>query len=252
MIVTTAQEILHLRRAGRVTAKALNVAKCLVQAGMSTAELDKIIEDVIRHEGCKAAFKKVAGYAHASCISIGPEVVHGVPDKNRIIQPGDLVSIDTGAIYNGYYSDAAISLVIPPASEEALALVHLTESALRFAIQAAVAGGVTGIITRAIVDTTYGHNANPIKNYAGHGVGTSLHEGPTIPNYSADKLNPELFNKIEPGMVLAIEPMITLGTGDTEVLPNGWTVVTTDRKLAAHAELTILVTEQGIEILSKE
>ena len=256
MIVTNAHEILSLMKAGKAAAKALRVARHLIQAGMSTADLNKIIEDVIRHEGCKAAFKKVPGYHWASCISINEEVVHGAPDPNRIIQPGDLVSIDTGAVCNGYFSDTAISLAIPPVSAEVANLIFQTERALYDAMSAAVAGRCLGDITTAIASVCDEAHISPrifpIKDYSGHGVGMTLHEPPAIPNYAPDKTGVAFRTAIEPGSVLAIEPMITYGSGETEVLPNGWTVVTKDKKLTAHCEHTILVTEQGVTILTED
>ena len=251
MKVTQAHEVLYLQEAGRVAARALNVAKGLIKPGMTTLELDKIIEDVIYMGGCLPAFKGYRGYKHASCISINAEVVHGIPSAEIIFREGDLVSIDTGAIKDGYYSDTAISIILPPASSEALRLIKRTEHALKAGIAAAQVGAKIGDISLAIKRAA--GNYGIIRGYSGHCVGKTLQELPQIPNqmeYSEKDDVP--FNiELEAGMIMAIEPMFCLGGENTIVKPDGWTVVTTDGSLCAHFENTIQLTEFGPVILTE-
>jgi len=251
MKVTTTYELLALQKAGHIAAQALNIAKRIVKVGMTTLELDKTIQDAIYQNGGLAAFKGHEGYKYASCISINADVVHGVPSSDTTIHAGDLVSIDTGAICNGHYSDAAISFVIPPIHQYALRLVNKTEQALKAAIQASQPYARIGDISRAIQQVA--GSKGIIKNYTGHCIGRALHELPKIPNEmkpSESEEDPYNF-VLEPGMVIAIEPMFCLGTGDTFKKNDGWTVTTTDNTLSAHCEHTVLITLFGPVVLTE-
>ena len=258
MIATQTDEVLALQKAGRVAAKALKVAQMLIKPGMSTLELDKIIQDAIFQNGCLAAFKGYQGFNHASCISINAEVVHGVPSAEVFFQQGDLVSIDTGAICDGYYSDTAISFVLPPAKDAASRLVKRTEHALKAGIAAALVGNTIGDISRAIQQAA-GKQYCIIKGYTGHSLGKELHELPQIPNEilkTESKSNAPFNIELQHGMILAIEPMLCEygpdGYGNTFVSENGWTVITSDGGLAAHFEHTIMVTTFGPVILTED
>jgi methionyl aminopeptidase len=248
MIVTKPEELWALMEAGRIAAQALKVAKGMIRAGMTTLELDGIILKTIITYGALPAFRGVKGYPFASCISVNDEVVHGLP-SNRVLKPGDLVSIDTGASYGGYVSDTAISVVIPPGSQEALSLLKATEDAIDHAIRNAKPGTV-GDLSKAIQDGIPKH-LGIIKGYCGHGLGKTLHEPPSIPNFVTDPQRPPYNAPLPAGSIIAIEPMVTTGTGDVMVKQDGWTVATIDGRLCAHFEHTLWITEQGVIVLTK-
>jgi methionyl aminopeptidase len=230
----------------------LRAAKELIKPGMTTAALDKIIADTIAANGCLPAFKGYRGFQHASCISINEEVVHSIPADDQFIKMGDIVSIDTGAISDGYYSDTAITLIIGEVGGKKQQLVRKTEAALKAGIKAAQAGATIGDISKAIGRVG---GSGVIKGYTGHGLGKTLHEFPQVPNevMGYERMDSLPFNTVlEVGMVLAIEPMIALGNGATMVLDDGWTVVTVDGSVAAHFEHTIMITAFGPVILTED
>lgn len=248
MIVTKANEVLALTEAGRVAARALQVAKSLIRAGMTTLELNAIVEETIRRCGLEPAFLTIKGWKHASCISVNDEVVHGIPG-DRVLKAGDLVKIDTGAVCDGYMSDTAISIIIPPGCQDSLHILRVTQEALESAIRR-IKPGIVLDVSKAIQEGIP-KSVGILKGYHGHGVGVSIWEPPTIPNSVIDSKNALYHVSVPPGSVIAVEPMLTLGTGEVVVKPDGWTVATKDGKLAAHFEHTLLITEQGIIILTK-
>jgi methionyl aminopeptidase len=213
---------------------------------MSTMDINKIGEEVIRSFGCIPSFLNYNGYPASICVSVNDEVVHGIPSKNRIIQEGDIVSLDAGLIYKGYHSDAARTHAVGEVSAEARKLMEVTKQSFFEGIKYAMEGYRIGDIGHAVQKYAESFGMGVIRDYTGHGTGTKLHEDPYIPNYG----KPGKGAKIERGMTLAIEPMIALGSYDVRVLGNDWTVVMRDGKKSAHYENTILVTDGEPEILT--
>jgi methionyl aminopeptidase len=252
-------EIARMRSAGRIVAEVLALMEEHLEPGISTAELDRIAERHIRGAGGIPSFLNYLGgrrydardphaYPASTCISIDDEIVHGIPG-DREVRAGQIVSVDVGVIYDGWHGDGARSFVCggeAAATPEVAGLVRTTRLALMAGIQAARPGCRLGDISGAIEEVASTGPYGIIRQYVGHGIGTSMHEDPNVPNYRTRSPGIEL----APGHCFAIEPMLTLGTEDTEVLEDGWTVVTADGSLAAHFEHTIAVTEQGPEILT--
>lgn len=247
IILKSPWEIDKLRIANRIVANVLKELSTIVKAGSSTYDLDKIAEEKIKLYGAAPAFKGYHGYPATACISINNEVVHGIPSKKRILENGDLVSIDLGAVYDGYYGDSAISLIVGSDSEVVNGLIDVTRTALLIGIKEAVAGVHLGNISSAIQKYVEDAGFNVVRKFVGHGIGKALHEPPEVPNYGERGYGPVL----KEGMVLAIEPMVNAGGPDVRVLEDGWTVVTVDGSLSAHFEHTIAITVNGPEILSK-
>ncbi|MCS7221632.1 MAG: type I methionyl aminopeptidase [Anaerolineae bacterium] len=251
----TAEEIALMRKAGRIVAEVHELMRRMVRPGISTAELDAAAEELIRRRNALPAFK---GYPHTGrndfpatlCTSINEELVHGIPSPKRILREGDIISIDVGAIYGGYYGDAAWTYPVGQISEEAQRLLATTEGALYVAIAAARPGRRLRDISTAIERYVKEHGFNVARNYTGHGIGRQMHEEPQVWNY-VDKGYRDGNVVLLPGMTLALEPMVNAGTGDTKVLADGWTVVTADGRLSAHFEHTIVVTEGEPEILTR-
>ena len=217
-----------------------------IRPGMSTLEIDILGESVIRKLGCIPNFKNYNGYPASVCVSVNDEVVHGIPNKKRILQEGDIVSLDAGLIYKGYHSDAARTHAVGQISPEARQLIDVTRQSFFEGMKYAKAGNHLNDICSAIDNyvTSYGYGI--VSALCGHGIGTHLHEAPDIPNYTMKKRG----IKLRPGMTLAIEPMINMGTGEVDWLDDEWTVVTRDGKLSAHYENTVLITEGEPEILT--
>jgi methionyl aminopeptidase len=243
------REIEKMRTAGRIVAEVLALVESELKPGVSTGQLDKLAERHIRSAGAVPSFK---GYGHRSnpfpaslCISIDDEVVHGIPG-DRTIRAGQIVSIDAGAIYDGWHGDAARTFVVGSARPEIGALVDTTRMAMMAGIAAAVPGAHLGDISAAIEDVAAPHGYGIVRQFVGHGIGTEMHQEPQVPNYRTGVRG----MKLAPGICLAIEPMLTLGRHEVEVKPDGWTVVTSDGSLAAHFEHTIAVTDSGPEILT--
>ena len=213
---------------------------------MSTKDIDTLGEEIIRSYGCIPSFLNYNGYPASICVSVNQEVVHGIPDKHRIIHEGDIVSLDAGVIYKGYHSDAARTHAVGEVSEEAKKLIQVTKECFFEGIKYAKAGNhlfdISGAIGRYAEERGYG----VVRDLCGHGIGTALHEAPEIPNYEVGRNGV----KLRPGMTLAIEPMINIGTYEVDWLDDDWTVVTRDGSLSAHYENTILITEGEPRILS--
>ena len=214
--------------------------------GMSTYDIDKLGEEVIRSYGCEPSFLNYQGYPASVCISINEEVVHGIPSKNRILKDGDIISLDAGVIYKGYHSDSARTYGIGEIADTSEYLIEATKQSFFEGLVAARAGNHVRDIGIAIESYADECGLGVVIDLVGHGVGKNLHEKPEVPNYAASRRGP----KLKPGMTIAIEPMITLGDYDVRWLDDGWTVVTTDGSLAAHYENTILITDGDPVILS--
>ena len=243
--VKSAAEIATMRRAGRLVAEVLALVESELRPGVTTARLDEIAERHIRKAGATPSFKGYYGYPASICISIDAEVVHGIPG-NRTIRAGQVVSIDAGAIVDGYHGDAARTFIVDKAPPAVVELVETTRLALLAGIAAARPGHRIWDVSAAVEDVALPHGYGIVRPYVGHGIGTAMHEEPQVPNYRTTKRGIEL----RPGICLAIEPMFTLGSADVETKSDGWTVVTRDGSLAAHFEHTVAVTEHGAEILT--
>ncbi len=235
-----------MRRAGRVVAEVLGLVEEELRPGVSTSRLDRIAEEHIRKAGGTPSFKGYYGFPSSLCISIDREVVHGIPG-DRTIANGQVVSIDAGAIIDGYHGDAARTFIVGDASPEARELVATTRRALEAGIAAAVSGNRIWDISAAVEDVALPRGYGVVRPYVGHGIGTAMHEEPQVPNYRTKTKGIEL----APGICLAIEPMFTLGSADVETLADGWTVVTRDGSVAAHFEDSVAVTEDGPEVLTR-
>ena len=245
------QEIEKMRRAGRIVAEVLALVESELKPGVSTAHLDQAAERFIRKAGAIPSFKGYhasrgnPGFPASLCISIDQEVVHGIPG-DRTIRAGQVVSVDAGAILDGWHGDAARTFIVGPGTPEIRALVETTQLAMMAGIAAAVPGNRIGDISAAIEDVAIAGGYGVVRPFVGHGIGTAMHEEPQVPNYRSGAKGMEL----KPGICLAIEPMLTLGKADVWVMPDGWTVVTRDGSLAAHFEHSIAVTDHGPEILT--
>ena len=234
-----------MRRAGSVVAEVLQEMARAVRPGITTHELDAIAERLIRKADCIPAFKGYCGFPASICASINEEVVHGIPSIRRL-QDGDIISIDVGAVYQGYYGDAAATFPVGDVDPEALRLIQVTEESLRQGITQTVAGNHLTDISHAVQTYVESHGFAVVRNYVGHGIGNQMHEEPQVPNFGKAGHGPRL----ETGMVLAIEPMVNAGTWQVETLQDQWTVVTLDRKWSAHFEHTVAIGANSPEILT--
>ncbi|HEY5340435.1 MAG TPA: type I methionyl aminopeptidase [Candidatus Aquilonibacter sp.] len=241
----SARELKTMRRSGKVTAAVLTELMQKARAGMTTGQLDEMAENGIRERGGIPTFMGYHGYAASICASVNDEVVHGIPG-DRVLRDGDLLSIDIGTTLDGYVSDSAVTVAIGAISHEAQRLLDVTQECLMIGIAKMQRGNRLGDIGHAIQKHAEGHGYGVVRELVGHGVGTAMHEEPQVPNFGKAGTGIEL----RPGLVLAIEPMITQGSHEVEILKDGWTVVTADGKLAAHFEHTIAVTEGGPRILT--
>lgn len=248
IVLKTRRELELMREAGRISAGALRVAGEAVQPGISTAEIDKIAYDYIKSQNAIPSFLNLYGFPATACISINNEVIHGIPDKKHILKEGDIVSIDLGAVYEGYHGDNAATFACGKISEAAQRLCDTTKESLYVGLSKAVAGNRLGDIGSAICEYCVSRGYGVVREYTGHGVGKKLHEDPSVPNYGT----PGKGVRLLPGMTIAIEPMINEGTEKVRVLKNEWTVVTTDGKLSAHFEHTVAITDGECIILTKE
>lgn len=246
IIIKTAQEIGLIRESCRRLADVFQNLEQAVKPGMSTMEINILGDQMIRKHGCIPNFLHYNGYPASICVSVNEEVVHGIPRKKRILQEGDIVSLDAGLIYKGYHSDAARTYAVGEISREAQLLIERTRQSFFEGIRMARAGGHLHDISNAIDDYISQFGYGIVRDLVGHGVGTSLHEDPQIPNFRQRRKGVRLV----PGMTLAVEPMINLGRADVEWLDDDWTVVTEDGSISAHYENTILITEGEPEILT--
>lgn len=245
-------EIEIMRVADQIVAKALAAVRQAAKPGVSTLELDRIAEDVIRSAGAEPAFKGYQGsgpypFPGTLCTSINEEVVHGIPSEERILKEGDIVSIDCGAKYHGFYGDSALTVAVGKVSETARRLMRVTEESLELAIKNAVVGNRLSDIGGAIQDHAEGEGFAVVRDFVGHGIGRSLHEEPQVPHYRTHGHN----ERLRVGLVIAIEPMINEGTWQVDSAPDGWTQLTRDRKLSAHFEHSVAISEDGPQVLSR-
>jgi methionyl aminopeptidase len=246
IILKSPEEIAKMRRAGRIVAATIDAVTAAVRPGLTTGNLDEVAEKTILDEGATPSFKGYRGFPASICASVNEEVVHGIPGA-RTLKEGDILSLDFGAIWEGYHADSAVSVFVgEPRSAEAEKLVRVTEEALDAGISQVRAGNRLSDISNAVQHVVEGAGFAVVREYVGHGVGRNLHEDPQIPNYGPPGRGPEL----KPGLVVAIEPMVNLGGWETRVLADGWTVVTADGSLSAHFEHTIAVTDEGPEVLT--
>src|SRR5262245_439416 len=227
-----------MRDAGRLVADVLTALSAQVAPGVSTADLDAVAEKMIAAAGATPAFKGYHGYPASICASINDEVIHGIPSGRRLLQPGDIISIDVGASLEGYFGDSAITLPVGQVSEEAARLLTVTEEALYKAIDVARPGGRISDIGHAVQKHVEAYGFSVVREFVGHGIGQKMHEEPQVPNYGEAGRGPRLAE----GMVLAIEPMVNAGKPAVKVLSDGWTAVTRDKSLSAHFEHTVAIT----------
>jgi len=246
IVLRSRREIEKLRAANRMVAELLELLKRRVRPGISTAALDKIAEDEIVRRGARPAFKGYAGFPATLCTSINHEIVHGIPSRKRKLKEGDIISLDVGVCLDGYYGDAAITVPVGKISTVARRLLDVTRASLEKAIARAWPGERLHTISHSVQEHAEKNGFSVVRDFVGHGIGTELHEPPQVPNYG----QPGTGLLLKSGMVLAIEPMINQGGWEVEVLADGWTAVTRDRKLSAHFEHTIAITDDGPEILS--
>ena len=246
VILKLPDEIEKLRTSNLIVAEILSELRERIRPGVTTNELDSYCEELSRKKRVKPAFKGYRGYPFALCTSVNGEVVHGMPSDRPLVS-GDILSLDFGVNYKGYYGDAAITVPVGAVSAEAMRLLKVTEAGLYDAIRQARAGNRLGDVSAAVQERVEAAGFSVVRDFVGHGIGRSLHEDPQIPNYGVRGRGIEL----KPGMVLAIEPMVNEGSYEVRVLPDGWTVVTKDGKLSAHFEHSVAITENGPDILSR-
>lgn len=247
IVLKTAKEIEKMRKACIISAEALQVAGEAVKPGITTYEIDRIAYRYIKKQGAEPNFLNLYGFPATACISINDEVIHGIPSKTRVLNEGDIVSIDLGAKVDGYNGDNAATFAVGKISEEAKRLCDTTRESLYKGIEQAVAGNRIGDIAFAIQTYCEERGFSVVREYTGHGVGTKLHEDPSVPNYGTAGRGQRLL----PGMTIAIEPMINMGKKEVKQLPDGWTVKTLDGKMSAHFEHTIAITSNGPLILTQ-
>ena len=242
------EELQKMRRSGRILAETIDEVLEAVAPGLNTADLNAVAERRIRAEGAVPSFLGYKGFTASICASINDEIVHGIPSPKRVLAEGDLLSLDFGAIWEGYHSDSAVTVFVggTAPSDGAARLVKTTEASLNAAIDAIRPGGRLSDIGCAVESIAAPAGFGIVREYGGHGIGRAMHEDPFVQNWGPPGRGPDL----RPGLVLAVEPMLTLGGEETRVLADGWTVVTADGSLSAHFEHTIAVTEDGPEVLT--
>ena len=246
--IKTPQEIEEYKAAGSLSKQALRLAGSLVRPGISTIEIDRAVESFIVLHGGIPAFKGYGGFPGSICASPNEAIVHGIPSSQMFLNDGDIISIDTGATVNGWVGDNAWTFFVGEPKPEVKALCEVTLDCLKAGIEQAVPGNHLGDIGYAVQHLAESHGYGVVREYVGHGVGRVMHEDPNVPNYGRRHRGV----KLQVGMIIAIEPMITLGTYENHTLPNGWTVVTDDGLPAAHYENTIAITEDGPVILTQD
>lgn len=244
--IRTSQEIAKMRRSGIALRAVLDAVRVAVVAGSTTMDLERVAEAKIAELGGISAFKGYHGYPRMLCTSINSEVVHGIPSKKNTLREGDVVSIDCGVVIDGYYSDSAITVPVGKVAPEIEKLLAVTESSLASAIQVVRAGVHLGDVGAAVQDVVEAAGFSVVREFVGHGIGTSMHEDPQIPNYGRRGIG----IKLREGMVLAIEPMVNAGKPEVRVLEDGWTAVTVDGSVSAHFEHTVAVMADGAQVLT--
>ena len=245
IVLKSRDEVEIMRRAGRVVARTLDLVGREIKPGMTTADLDALIEEFIRSEGAIPAFKNYQGYPGSACVSIDDEVVHGIPGK-RVIKEGEIVSVDVGSIVDEFYGDSARTFAIGEISPGKAKLMEYTKKALMAGIDKARKDNKLGAISEAVQKVAESQGYGVVRQLVGHGIGRKMHEEPQVPNFGSADEGPVL----KTGMVIAIEPMINMGTYEVKTMPDGWTVVTADGQPSAHFEHTVAITENGPDILT--
>jgi methionyl aminopeptidase len=246
--IKTAEEIELMARANQIVAGALNSIQQSIKPGFTTWKLDKIAEAYALDNGSTPAFKGYRGYPASLCVSLNEQVVHGIPSKKVVVRDGDIVSIDFGVNYKGYYGDAAVSIALGDVSKSRCRLLQVTRDALTFGIDQVRPGKRISDVSLAVQRHVEKNNFHVVKQFVGHGIGTHLHEAPEVPNYHRKGRSPRLL----PGMVIAIEPMVNVGTSNVKILGDGWTVITADKSDSAHFEHSVAVTEGDPLVLSAD
>jgi methionyl aminopeptidase len=246
IIIKSDQEIDIMRESGKVTGYILKELENIVRPGITTADINEFVEKTIRDRGMIPTFLGYGGFPASACVSINEEVVHGIPDSKRVLQEGDIVSVDVGSTHKGYVSDAARTYPVGRISDEAQRLIDVTRESFFCGIEMCKVGCRLSDISHAIQEKAEGEGFSVIRDFVGHGVGQNMHEDPQIPNFGKAGRGPRLAR----GMVFAIEPMICEGTYDVRTLENDWTVVTLDGKLSAHYENTVVITDGEPELLT--
>lgn len=246
IVLKTVRELSIMKEACRISAGALKLIGTAIEPGVTTAELDRLAEQYILSQGAVPNFKGYNGFPATACISINNEVIHGIPTEKRKIKAGDIVSVDLGALFEGYHGDNAATFACGDISPEAQRLIDTTRESLYEGIKMARAGGRIGDISFAIQSYVEARGYSVVRDFVGHGVGTSLHEAPEVPNFGTAGRGVRLL----PGMTLAIEPMVNMGKYDVKVMPDGWTVLTKDGSLSAHFEHTVAITSDGPQIMT--
>ena len=246
IVLKSAREIALMRRAGHILAGVVERLRDFVRPGMSTLDIDEDVEAFIHREGAAPAFKGYRGFPATVCVSINEEVVHGIPSPRRRIHEGDIVGLDLGCIVEGYYADCAFTLPIGAVPANVQKLLDVTRESLDRGIQECQPGRRLSDVSHAVQSHVEAHGFAVVRAFVGHGIGRALHEEPQIPNFGDPGRGPQL----RAGMVLAIEPMVTMGSWEVKVLDDGWTAVTQDGSLAAHFEHTVAVTDNGPEVLT--
>ena len=247
IIIKNSEQLALMKKAGRITAEALLVARDMIRVGISTKAIDDKIRQYIEKCGATPSFLGYGGFPKSACISINEQVIHGIPSPKVILSDGDIVKIDVGARYCGYNGDSARTFAVGNVSDEALKLISVTERSFYEAMKVAKAGNRIGDIGSAVESFVISNGFSVVKKYVGHGVGKDLHEEPEVPNFGNPGRGPRLYA----GMTLAIEPMVNVGGENVNVLRDGWTVVTADGKLSAHYENSIAITESDPIILTQ-
>jgi methionyl aminopeptidase len=248
ILLKSPRELALMRKAGHVLAEVTERLTAWVEPGLSTQEIDEEVENFIRTRGAAPAFKGYRGFPATICVSINDEVVHGIPSPRRRIKEGDIVGLDLGCIVEGYYADCALTLALGEVAPRVRELLDVTRDSLARAVAACWPGRRLSDISHAVQQHVEAHGFAVVRQFVGHGIGRDLHEDPQVPNFGEPGRGPQL----KPGMVLAIEPMVTMGSWEVRVLEDRWTAVTVDGSLAAHFEHTVAVTENGPEILTRK
>ncbi len=246
VIIKSEREIELMKKAGYAVAQAFKVIGEKIRPGMTTMDVDSIVEQIFAANGCTSAEKGYYGYPANACVSVNEELVHGIPSKSKFLKEGDIVSVDLVANYKGYMADACRTFAVGKLSPNAARLVKVTKDAFFEGLKQVVVGNTIGDISHAVQTFVESNGYNVAREYTGHGIGANMHEDPSIPNFG--KAGTGVL--IRPGMTLCIEPMVMEGKKDLRVLPDGWTAVSRDKKLTAHYENTVVVTSNGYEIIT--
>jgi methionyl aminopeptidase len=247
IVCKSASEIEKMRRSGQIVRQVLEAVREAVAPGRTTMDLERVAEKKIRDLGAKPAFKGYYDYPAVLCTSINSEIVHGIPSEARVLKAGDIVSIDTGVVLDGYYGDSAITVAVGELKPELQKLLDVTRESLEHGIEAARVGNTVGDVGAAVQEVVEKNGFSVVREFVGHGIGTKLHEDPQVPNFGKRGYGP----KLRDGMVLAIEPMVNMGRPETRLLDDKWTAVTQDGSYSAHFEHCIAVTRNGPVILTE-